>query len=56
MFRDLDRAQGQALTTIEYNHVRPHSALGYRPPAPAAIAPLPLRINPVALPEMPALT
>jgi putative transposase len=21
----------------EYNHVRPHSALGYRPPAPAAI-------------------
>jgi transposase InsO family protein len=40
----------------EYNHVRPHSALGYRPPAPAAIAPLPLRVNPVALPEMPALT
>ena len=21
----------------EYNHVRPHSSLGYRPPAPAAI-------------------
>ena len=26
----------------EYNHVRPHSALGYRPPAPKAIQMLPL--------------
>ena len=26
----------------EYNTVRPHSALGYRPPAPAAISPAPL--------------
>jgi len=25
----------------EYNTIRPHSALGYRPPAPMAIAPLP---------------
>ncbi|MBX9849989.1 MAG: transposase, partial [Rhodocyclaceae bacterium] len=25
----------------EYNTVRPHSALGYRPPAPAAINPKP---------------
>ena len=25
-----------------YNTVRPHSALGYRPPAPAAISPAPL--------------
>ena len=24
-----------------YNEVRPHSALGYRPPAPAAVEPLP---------------
>ena len=24
----------------EYNSVRPHSSLGYRPPAPAAIQPL----------------
>jgi len=24
-----------------YNHIRPHSSLGYRPPAPAAILPLP---------------
>jgi putative transposase len=24
----------------EYNHVRPHSSLGYRPPAPEAIQPL----------------
>ena len=23
----------------QYNHVRPHSALGYRPPAPAVINP-----------------
>jgi transposase InsO family protein len=52
-------AEAQVLTECwrqEYNHVRPHSALGYRPPAPAVIAPLPLRVNPVALPEMPALT
>ena len=29
----------------EYNHVRPHSALGYRPPAPQAwlLAPQPVR-------------
>lgn len=27
----------------EYNHIRPHSALGYRPPAPEAIEPLPFR-------------
>ena len=40
----------------EYNHLRPHSALGYRPPAPEAIAPLPLRLSSVALPEMPTLT
>ena len=26
----------------QYNTVRPHSALGYRPPAPAAISPAPL--------------
>ena len=26
----------------EYNAVRPHSALGYRPPAPEAVVPLPL--------------
>ena len=25
----------------EYNHLRPHSALGYRPPAPEAIGPWP---------------
>lgn len=28
----------------EYNRVRPHSSLGYRPPAPEAIAPRPLRL------------
>ena len=28
----------------EYNHFRPHSALGYRPPAPEAIEPPPLRL------------
>jgi putative transposase len=26
----------------EYNHIRPHSSLGYRPPAPEAVEPLPL--------------
>ena len=26
----------------EYNTVRPHSALSYRPPAPAALSPAPL--------------
>ena len=27
----------------EYNTVRPHSALGYRPPAPEAVRPMPVR-------------
>jgi len=27
-----------------YNRIRPHSALGYRPPAPEAVEPLPLRL------------
>ena len=40
----------------EYNHLRPHSALGYRPPAPESIAPPPLCVRPIALPAMPALT
>ncbi|MDP6349239.1 MAG: integrase core domain-containing protein, partial [Chloroflexota bacterium] len=26
-----------------YNQIRPHSALGYRPPAPVAIQPAPAR-------------
>jgi putative transposase len=26
----------------EYNRVRPHSSLGYRPPAPEAVEPLPI--------------
>jgi len=26
----------------EYNHLRPHSSLGYRPPAPVAIQPIPV--------------
>ena len=28
---------------MQYNRVRPHSSLGYRPPAPAAVLLLPLR-------------
>jgi transposase InsO family protein len=28
-----------------YNTVRPHSALGYRPPAPEAVEPMPLRLT-----------
>ncbi len=27
-----------------YNRIRPHSALGYRPPAPEAVEPIPLRL------------
>ena len=27
-----------------YNAIRPHSALGYRPPAPQALEPIPLRL------------
>jgi len=52
-------AEAQILTERwrqEYTHLRRHSALGYRPPAPEAIAPLPLRLSSVALPEMPTLT
>jgi transposase InsO family protein len=36
----------------EYNTIRPHSALGYRPPAPVTIAPLPTAfatLNPPAM-------
>ena len=29
----------------EYNHVRPHSALRYRPPAPEAIMPAPIPVT-----------
>ena len=36
----------------EYNKVRPHSALGYRPPAPEAILPL----RPGSAPLHPAAT
>ena len=28
----------------EYNHIRPHSSLGYRPPAPEAIQPVRVEI------------
>jgi transposase InsO family protein len=31
----------------EYNGVRPHSSLGYRPPAPRAYAPMPAGCGPV---------
>ena len=44
---------------VEYNTRRPHSALGYRPPAPEAILPLPAGsgATPLRLPAMlPALT
>lgn len=34
----------------EYNHVRPHSSLGYRPPAPEAVEPLPLGSATLRLP------
>ena len=41
--------------TREYNRFRPHSALGYRPPAPEAIEPIPgvSGAPPLRLPESP---
>jgi hypothetical protein len=33
---------------IHYNTRRPHSALGYRPPAPVTVAPLPPALDEVA--------
>ena len=33
----------------QYNTVRPHSALGYRPPAPATIYIQPAKVQPVGL-------
>ncbi len=35
---------------VEYNTRRPHSALGYRPPAPAAYSPL-VPPNPISQPQ-----
>ncbi len=35
---------------VQYNTVRPHSALGYRPPAPGAYSP-PLPLKPVSQPQ-----
>ena len=51
--------EAQALTRWwreEYNHVRPHSALGYRPPAPEALEPLPFRRGTFTSMESAALT
>lgn len=36
---------------MEYNQVRPHSSLGYRPPAPEAVEPFPLGSATLRLPE-----
>ena len=44
-YEDLNAAVGEFSEERwrrQYNTVRPHSALGYRPPAPAAISPAPL--------------
>ena len=35
---------------VQYNTVRPHSALGYRPPAPGACSPF-LLLKPVSGPQ-----
>ena len=40
----------------DYNRVRPHSALGYRPPAPEAIEPLPPGSRLLRQPTMAAQT
>ena len=36
----------------EYNHIRPHSALGYRPPAPETIEPMPPGFAPLCPPAL----
>ena len=36
---------------VQYNTVRPHSALGYRPPAPGGYSPPPLPLKPVSQPQ-----
>ncbi len=40
----------------EYNHIRPHSALGYRPPAPETILPPNAVTRPIESPIMKILT
>ena len=40
----------------EYNHIRRHSAPGYRPPAPEAIEPLPFRCGAFTTEQYAALT
>jgi hypothetical protein len=44
--------RGTVRRELRYNHLRAHSAVGYRPPAPEAIAPLPPRLSSVDLPEI----
>jgi putative transposase len=39
------------LWRVEHNTLRPHSALGYRPPVPAAYSPL-VSVSPVSQPEV----
>jgi len=55
--REIFYTQKEAQILIErwrrhYNTVRPHSALGYRPPAPEATLPSPGRTNSRCLPRL----
>jgi len=36
----------------EYNHIRPHSSIGYRPPAPLAVLPASATYAPLRLPML----
>lgn len=60
--RELLDTLGEAKVLVErwrqdYNQIRPHSALGYRPPAPEAFEPWPTGVAPLRPPAMvPGLT
>jgi len=50
IFYSLKEAQAMIeMWRQQYNTVRPHSALGYRPPVPAAIVLQPSQFQPVRL-------
>ena len=49
-FQSPEGQKGNSGWRVQYNTVRPHSALGYRPPAPGAYSP-PLPLKPVSQPQ-----
>ncbi len=53
LFDTLDEAKVMAERwRHEYNRIRPHSALGYRPPAPETIEPMPPGFAPLRHPAL----